>query len=170
MKVINLFGGPGTGKSTVAAGLFTRMKIEGYNVELVTEYAKDMTWEERSNILSDQMYILAKQNRRISRLEGKVDYIITDSPLILGYVYVSDSYFPSYQQLLFEVFNSYNNYNYLLQRPSNYSEIGRNQTREEAEVVDSSIKNMLDDNNIVFSQLPQKIDEIFEYFMEEIND
>lgn len=47
MKVINLFGGPGIGKSTLAAGLFEHMKIAGFNVELVNEYAKDMVWEQR---------------------------------------------------------------------------------------------------------------------------
>jgi adenylate kinase family enzyme len=65
MKVINLFGGPGSGKSTLAAGLFERMKIQGLSVELVTEYAKDMVWERRGNILDDQLYILAKQHRRL---------------------------------------------------------------------------------------------------------
>lgn len=55
MKVINLFGGPGSGKSTLAAGLFERMKIQGLSVELVTEYAKDMVWERRGNILDDQL-------------------------------------------------------------------------------------------------------------------
>jgi ATP:corrinoid adenosyltransferase len=67
MKVINIFAGPCAGKSTTAAGLFYLMKVSGYNVELVTEYAKDMTWEGRHNILGDQLYILAKQNRRLER-------------------------------------------------------------------------------------------------------
>ena len=41
LKVINLYGGPGTGKSTTAAALFALIKREGYNVELVTEFAID---------------------------------------------------------------------------------------------------------------------------------
>jgi adenylate kinase family enzyme len=32
MKVINLFAGPGAGKSTTAAALFSKMKWKGYNV------------------------------------------------------------------------------------------------------------------------------------------
>ncbi len=35
MKVINLWGSPGAGKSTAAAGLFYRMKFADYNVELI---------------------------------------------------------------------------------------------------------------------------------------
>ncbi len=39
-----MFGGPGTGKSTSAAGLFFKMKLAQMEVELVTEYAKDLVW------------------------------------------------------------------------------------------------------------------------------
>ena len=89
MKVINLFGGPGVGKSTAAAGLFYEMKKRQLSVELVTEYAKDMVWEKRWNILDDQLYILAKQHRRIARLaEHGIEYVITDSPISLGLVYL----------------------------------------------------------------------------------
>jgi adenylylsulfate kinase-like enzyme len=42
LHVINLFGGPGTGKSTLAAALFTDLKMKGINAELVTEFAKDL--------------------------------------------------------------------------------------------------------------------------------
>lgn len=46
MIVINLFGEPGAGKSTGAAYVFAMLKMNGVNAELVTEYAKDITWEE----------------------------------------------------------------------------------------------------------------------------
>lgn len=39
--VVNLFGVPGAGKSTGAAYIFYRLKINGINAELVTEFAKD---------------------------------------------------------------------------------------------------------------------------------
>jgi len=45
MKVINLFGGPGCGKSTAAAGLFHLMKSNHMSVELVNEFAKEIVWE-----------------------------------------------------------------------------------------------------------------------------
>ena len=38
--VINLIGGPGCGKSTIAAELFSRLKKMGVTCELVTEYIK----------------------------------------------------------------------------------------------------------------------------------
>ena len=60
MKVINLFGGPGSGKSTTAASVFSKLKIMGYNVELVTEFAKDMVWEQHDSIFDNQLLIFAE--------------------------------------------------------------------------------------------------------------
>ena len=34
MKVINFYGGPNSGKSTKAAGLYYKMNMAGYSVEL----------------------------------------------------------------------------------------------------------------------------------------
>lgn len=45
MLIVNLFGAPGAGKSTLAAYVFAKLKMAGVNAELVTEFAKDKTWE-----------------------------------------------------------------------------------------------------------------------------
>lgn len=141
LKVINLYGGPGTGKSTTAAELFALMKRAGYRVELVTEYAKDLTYDKRTNTLSDQLYILAKQNARLSRLVGQADVVITDSPLLLGLVYAKPNYFPSYPGLMADVFDQYDNVNIRLIRDPEkvYSNLGRTQTEEEAKALDEVI-------------------------------
>jgi len=132
MKVINLFAGPGAGKSTTAAGLFFFMKLAGRNVELVTEVAKDATWEEHHFLLGDQYAITGEQNRRLSRLIGKVDYVITDSPLLLGLAYLPENYVPSFPRYLQELFMSYDNINFWINRIKPYNKVGRNQTAEEA--------------------------------------
>ena len=81
--VINLYGGPGVGKSTVAAELFSLMKKENYNVEFVTEHAKELTYEGRYNVLDqDQLYVFAKQHRKILRLKNKVDFINSLKPIL----------------------------------------------------------------------------------------
>jgi predicted ATPase len=92
-KFINIFGGPGVGKSTTTAALFSVMKMSGYNVELVTEVAKDFVWEDRATTLTIQPYITIKQFRNLIRLKGKVEYVITDAPILLGCVY-ADKYAP----------------------------------------------------------------------------
>lgn len=147
MKVINLFGGPGTGKSTTAADLFAFMKWKNINVELVNEYAKEVTWEERYQILEDQLYIMAKQNHKLWRLKGKVDWVITDSPLILSLVYAKPDYLPKhYQAFGHELYDHYDNVNIFLRREKPYHKVGRSQTEEEARIKDAEILTMLELN------------------------
>jgi hypothetical protein len=85
--VVNLFGGPGCGKSTGAAYVFSRLKEAGVNVELVTEFAKDLTWD-KSDALNDQLYMFANQFHRLYRCKRSgVDIVVTDSPLLLSNLY-----------------------------------------------------------------------------------
>lgn len=51
--VVNLFGQPGAGKSTLAAYTFAKLKMMNVNCELVTEFAKDKTWEKNFTVLSN---------------------------------------------------------------------------------------------------------------------
>ena len=88
--VINLTGAPGAGKSTGAAKLFYELKTLGINCELVSEFAKDKTWEHNMEALSNQVYVFGKQFYRISRCANQVDVIITDSPLLLSVIYNHD--------------------------------------------------------------------------------
>lgn len=138
--VINLIGGPGAGKSTTAAGLFFLMKIAGLKVELVTEFAKELTYDENWSDLKKQTYVLAEQERRQRRLVGKVDYIITDSPLLTGLVYVSD---PKdnlvVQEAATVLFSTYNNVNFMLKRVKPYAQYGRNQDENEARAKDLAL-------------------------------
>jgi AAA domain len=151
MKVLNLWGGPGTGKSTTAAGLFYAIKKTGANVELVGEYAKDLVYDRRTNILGDQIYIFAKQQRRIARLaDHHMEWVITDSPIPLGLVYTQPGTLSDhFDQLVMEVFNQYENYNFLLQRNVIYNPVGRNQKNEqEAREFDHKVCELVAKHNI----------------------
>lgn len=144
MKVINLLAGPGSGKSTTAAGLFFKMKLAGYKVELVTEVAKDYTYEQRDEILGNQLYLLAKQDQRQRRLLGHVDYIITDSPLLFGWIYVKGVYdVPWFRSAVLGVYNTYDNINFLIKRVKPYAQYGRSQTEDQAREKDKEILNLL---------------------------
>lgn len=138
MRVINLFGGPGCGKSTTAAGLFYQMKHDGQRVELVTEYAKDIVWADRHRELDDQLYITGKQHHRLFHLKNKVDYCITDSPLILSLVY-NRTMPQSFHPFVIDVFHMYDNYAIILKRTKPYMLFGRTQTEEEARELDRQI-------------------------------
>ena len=145
LTVFNFWAGPGAGKSLNAAGLFNLMKKDYKSVELITEYAKDLVWSERNNMFTEQDYIFAKQNHRLRRLVGKVEYAITDSPLALGMLYLPKDYPPSFKQFALDVYNTYNNVNIYLNRNHPYQSKGRNQTEEEAKVVDEKCLEFLDE-------------------------
>lgn len=150
--VVNLFGGPGSGKSTGAAYIFSMLKMQGINCELVTEFAKDKTWEHNMEALSNQAYVFGKQCYRISRCANQVDVIITDSPLALSVIYNNDPKLgETFNKMVLEVFKSYNNLNYMLLRTKPYNPIGRNQTEEESDAISKNIESMLKNNNIDFS-------------------
>lgn len=168
LKVINLFAGPGAGKSTTRAGLFYLMKSEGDNVEEVTEYAKDVTWDETQVLLSDQLFVLANQNRRLTRLQNKVETAISDSPILLSINYVTPDYLPGhFKGLTMELWNTYENHNFFIERHKKYNPVGRNQTEAEAIQIDKNIKEMLTDYDIPFSVVkgdtnaPQRIYSIY---------
>lgn len=141
--IVNLFGGPSTGKSTVAAGLFCLLKMHGIGCELVTEFAKDLVWEERSKTLENQQYIFGKQYHKIWRLLGKVEVVITDSPLMLSVVYVSNNWVKSFTKNVVDTTNTLNNFNVVLYRRNKYKTVGRYQTEQEAKIIDDKIKQSL---------------------------
>lgn len=85
--VINIYGAPGSGKSTLAAELYTWMKQQGYSVELVRECIKRWAWSGHRPTVFEQTYITNEQMLEESSLYGKVEYLITDSPIVLGDFY-----------------------------------------------------------------------------------
>nr|DAD57709.1 MAG TPA: AAA domain protein [Bacteriophage sp.] len=131
---INLIGAPGTGKSTIASELFAKMKWLGYDVELVSEYAKELVWEQRNETFKNELYLFAKQHHRMFRLNGKVKYIITDRPLILS-IFYNQKYgngSKTFRQLVLEETNKFQNINVFLNRTKPYVQNGRNQSEEES--------------------------------------
>ena len=149
-KIVNLFGGAGIGKSTLAAGLFYLMKKAGHSCELVQEFAKELTWAERHNDLQCQLYVSGRQYHRIHSLVGKVENIIVDSPFLLGTVYTPDFYPEEFKTMLIKLWKQYNNVNFLINRNKPFNPIGRNQTEEESRKIDVEIKNILDNNQIEY--------------------
>lgn len=142
MKVVNLWAGPGAGKSTTAAGLFHLLKVSDQRSELVTEYAKDLVYERRD--MTDQLMILAQQNRRLRRLRGHVEWVITDSPIPLGLVYCGDEWAaPWFRDTVRNVFNLYENVNVHVRRVKPYQRYGRNQDEEEARYLDDRVRKLL---------------------------
>lgn len=145
-KVLNFFAGPGAGKSTTAAGVFASLKNKGINCEYVQEFVKDVAWdfhgaaEIPSNFLA-QEFLFLNQHQRMKRLTGKVDLIITDSPLIMSINYIPADYeLPSLKSMIQEASGLFNNFNTFLERANRpYNPSGRFQTEEQAKEKDKEI-------------------------------
>ncbi|QCE34454.1 hypothetical protein FAI40_03370 [Acetobacteraceae bacterium] len=168
MKVINLIGGPGSGKTTTASHIFALLKEKQIGrVELVGEFAKDVVYDEAFSLFKDQLFILAQQNHRLERLRDKVDYAIVDSPLPLILAHADGIAF-NMKRIVTEVFNSYDNINFVLEREASlpYEEYGRYETLEQAKELD---KKMVE----IFKPFPTiksnafKWKEIAEFIMED---
>lgn len=156
-KVINLFGGSGIGKSTAAAHLFAEMKFAGLHCELVREYVKTWAWQDRKVGPFDQVYLLGKQSKYESILYGQVDYIVTDSPLLLCPIYER---FHSGKELVGGAALNFignakekgvEHINFVLKRNKHFDIRGRYETLEQAMQVDQLVEEYLQENGIPYN-------------------
>ena len=168
--IINLYGGPGTGKSTSAAYFYYLLKAEGKNVELVREYVKDWAWEGRKISTYDQIYFLGKQVRRESMLYGKVDWVVTDSPVMMNLYYaqryctlalgegVRSATLAFYRQALED---GHKHIHVLLERNKPYLSEGRYQTEAEAKEIDIGLERLLEDLRVPVIHCPADEPDLF---------
>jgi len=161
MRVLNLFGGPSSGKSTngkLVSGILSAM---GLKTELVEEYAKGLVHAQHTNMFEQQELILAEQNKKQKILEKhNYDLVITDSPLLLINIYKDEYNLPKYplefEEFIKWRFNTYDNINIFLERELEYDENGRVQTEDEANRIEKKIKKYLDDNNYPYITIKSK--------------
>lgn len=169
--VINLFSGPGVGKSTTAAMVFAKLKMNGVDCEMALEFAKEKVWEESFKTMDDQIYIFGKQLHKIWRLNNKVQVIICDSPLPNSIVYDKEDSEP-FHALVLEQFDKFNNRNFFIKRGTDYVENGRLQTLEEARKIDEKVLSILTENHIPYTILPidKASDTIVETILNELKE
>lgn len=153
MLVVNLFGVPGAGKSTGAAYIFAKLKLSGINAELINEFAKEKVWENNAEVFKNQAYLFGKQSYKMSRCKDKVDVIVTDSPLPLSIFYNNDSVLgEAFNTTVMNVFNSYNNLNFLINRAKPYNPAGRHQSEEESNELKAPLVELLKNRNIKYNE------------------
>ncbi len=168
MKVINLFAGPGTGKSVTSSVLYGMLSLAGYAVQYVPEFAKFATYSKNTAALSDQIYMFGKQENRLHVLkDGDLDFVIMDGPLPLALLYAPDAYYAHYEPLVMEVFSSYENINFFLERNTSipYQQNGRSQDPKTAEELCERTRNILVRHDVPFESVavhPGVAAELFE--------
>lgn len=149
--VINLIGGPGCGKSTAASGLFYALKKLQVNAELSLEWVKNKVYEESFHCMDDQIYIFAKQHHKLFVLQDKVDVVVTDCPLLNSLVYGERR--DSFDAMVMDLFNEFNNLNIVIRRKQKYVTDGRIETAEEAMNIDDKYIEIMKKNNIPYLEI-----------------
>jgi hypothetical protein len=167
-KFINFFGGPGLGKSTLAAGVFSRLKELDIDCELVIEQAKILTWSKRQLELACQPYVHGKQLKMLHVLNGQVDFVLTDSPTLLSAFYSANKYPKSFTSFVVDTFHSFDNINFLLTRQKKYNPNGRNQTLAEAKEIDKNIQKMLAKFDIEYTMVGSDIEDRVKFVVNEV--
>lgn len=172
--LINAFGGAGAGKSTACLNICAELKKMGFVAEYVSEYSKDLVWEENWDLLdgteAHQFEILTEQLKRQDRLYGKVDFIVTDAPILLNKVY-NKELTPEYEKMLRNLYAQYTSFNFVVERDaSKYEQEGRMQSLQESIEKDNEIKKMLDSYGLFYGVYQHKtIDKIVDNAVKTFN-
>lgn len=151
--LINLYGAPCSGKTTIAFKVAYRSKKDGFSTALVQEYATELIWEDRLSSVS-QFEITEEMIRRLSLPIGKVDVIVCECPIHLNILYDrEDSRIPKlieefYEQHKMEIYNFF-----LPVNLDKWTEKNRIHTPEEALIIQGEILKMFKEYNITYEQV-----------------
>jgi nicotinamide riboside kinase len=176
--IVNIIGGPGAGKTTLAAMLFAFMKqkYKDCRVEYVQEYAKKLVWREDWDVLNNQLIVSKKQYELFHIMKDKVDVIVTDGPLVHGLYYnktnVNNTSHPQKtEEKIIEYINEFRNINIVINRGDfTFETAGRTQTEEEAIEIDNGLRQLLKSYNIDFTTFDvTQVDDIIQHVATEAN-
>lgn len=153
--VVNLVAGPGAGKTTCAWEIAAELKKAGLVVEYVSEVAKEYVWEGRTDLLDGtlehQRALYEKQNHRVQCLMGKVDAIVTDSPIILSLLYLKEPN-AEFQREVISQFKSQKNFTLFVQRGLKFEKEGRIHSQEQSRQLDRAVLDLLDKSDIYYGK------------------
>jgi hypothetical protein len=158
--VVNFIAGPGAAKSILTSELYAFLKRNGVKTEMALEYAKELTWEEKFEQLSDQEHVFDEQQRRLNITYGRVDVLITDSPLLVS-LYYDPSQKSEFHERVLSSYHHYNNRLYFVERSTEkYEKAGRTQDLLQAQEIDNSLKRILNEYQIPYFIITTKPEEI----------
>lgn len=154
IRRINLFGGPGCGKSTVAARVYSYLKTTGHNIELVREYIKTWVYLNRKPVSFDQLFTTANQiHQEDLLLQNGVDLIVTDSPILVSVFYTQlySDYGEELLSIARKMDEKYPAMNIFIDRGNRpYKTTGRWGSAGESKEIDKNMKACLKEWNIPY--------------------
>ena len=150
MNVIQLVGGPGAGKSSIAAYLYYRFKKAGYRTELVGEAAREIIYNANPGstarqLMDNQVLVTGMQYERLQRLKRHgVRIAINDSPILQGLLYVNAVERMLMQPLFEAMAKQFDTTNIFIRRtPGVWDKESRAQSEAEAMMQDKHASSLL---------------------------
>ena len=151
--VINLIGGPCSGKSTVAAELFARLKKMGVHCELVSEYIKERIYEENKTITTHQISIFGMEHYSIVNKIGKVNVIVHDGSFINNIIYKPIEN-PEFDNLIVSEYHKFNNLDFFIKRGNiEFEDYGRIHNLKQSKELDKIIKDTYNKYGLSFIEV-----------------
>jgi nicotinamide riboside kinase len=169
--VINLIGGPCSGKSTVAAELFARLKKMGIKTELVSEYIKDRIYEENKTMPNNQIAIFGMEHYNISNKLGKVEVIVHDGSFINNILYKKEDN-QEFDNLIVSEYHKFNNLDFFIKRGNiEFEDYGRIHNYEQSLELDEKIKQLYNNCGADFIEVESRdaVDKIIPIVLKKIN-
>ena len=162
--VVSIFGGPGSGKTTAALDITARLKKLGFLADFAPEYAKEVVWDTKAPLASEQeraraadlmnrgletqQIFFAQQKARVDRCLGQCDFVVTDSPGLIGMVCLRPPFDAAGRAALFEAmmrdFSSHHNFVMAMRRGEAYEAQGRIESPKRAMAMDRATYELLD--------------------------
>ena len=176
-KIVNFIGGPSLGKSLISALTFAELKSRHYKAEYVQEYAKMLVYKKDFETLNNQYFVSTQQYKMFKAVDGQVDYICADSPLLIGLFYNRDhptnvSDVQKTEQMIIQKMNEFENIYIYLERNNKYpfETQGRIHNEEQSCIIDTKMKKLLDEFELNYlsiisdkESIPQIVDYILQH-------
>lgn len=172
---IAIIGAPGSGKTTLAAGLFYHLKISGENVEMVPELIKYKVYknvvfkQDGFDILNTLEQKAFEETFETETAKKHIDKIICEAPLCNGYFYSSfygkELEYPILKKIAADKINTYDIIIFVKKNKADkHIEFGRKENLETSLKFEEHIREKINDldykKQIIFVDQKTPMDEL----------
>lgn len=153
IMVVNLFGGPDSGKHDLARDLQARLARAGIAAAIAPSTTREHARRGDCPFLEDPIAVLAAASHEINAaLSADKEVVIATSPTLLSLAYTQPGYHAAFTSLAQEIHGLHPSLNFLMEREGRppYQPLGRVHSETQALDVDQRIRSMLIFHGISF--------------------